>query len=157
MAIRVISVGKTNISFVKEGLEVYLNRLKHYTKMQWVETPDVKKVDRNDAEQLKKKEGEAILEQIDPTDTVILLDEKGKALSSEQLATLIEEFQLYQQGNLVWIIGGAYGFSDEVYSRANRKISLSAMTFNHQMVRVILAEQLYRAYTIIKGEPYHHT
>ena len=157
MAIRVISVGKTNISFVKEGLEVYLNRLKHYTKMQWVEIPDVKKVDRNDAEQLKKKEGEAILEQIDPTDTVILLDEKGKALSSEQLATLIEEFQLYQQGNLVWIIGGAYGFSDEVYSRANRKISLSAMTFNHQMVRVILAEQLYRAYTIIKGEPYHHT
>jgi len=156
MAIRVISVGKTNISFVKEGLEVYLNRLKHYTKMQWVEIPDVKKVDRNDAEQLKKKEGEAILEQIDPTDTVILLDEKGKALSSEQLATLIEEFQLYQQGNLVWIIGGAYGFSDEVYSRANRKISLSAMTFNHQMVRVILAEQLYRAYTIIKGEPYHH-
>jgi len=157
MAIRVISVGKTNISFVKEGLEVYLNRLKHYTKMQWVEIPDVKKVDRNDAEQLKKKEGEAILEQIDPTDTVILLDEKGKALSSEQLATLIEEFQLYQQGNLVWIIGGAYGFSDEIYSRANRKISLSAMTFNHQMVRVILAEQLYRAYTIIKGEPYHHT
>ena len=157
MAIRVISVGKTNISFVKEGLEVYLNRLKHYTKMQWVETHDVKKVDRNDAEHLKKKEGEAILEQIDPTDTVILLDEKGKALSSEQLATLIEEFQLYQQGNLVWIIGGAYGFSDEVYSRANRKISLSAMTFNHQMVRVILAEQLYRAYTIIKGEPYHHT
>ncbi len=157
MAIRVISIGKTNIDFVQSGIDEYLNRLKHYTKLAWTELPDVRKVDRTDQEQLKRKEGEAFLQVIDARDTVILLDEKGKGLTSEGFAAMIEQFQLYEQGDLVFVIGGAYGFSEELYKRANRKLSLSALTFNHQMVRMILAEQLYRAFSIIRGEPYHHS
>lgn len=157
MAIRVISIGKTNVDFVRTGTDEYLNRLKHYTKLIWLEIPDVKKVDRSDQEQLKLKEGEAFLQVIDARDTVVLLDDKGKSMPSEGLAEMIEQFQLYEQGDLVFVIGGAYGFSKEMYNRANRKLSLSALTFNHQMVRMIFAEQLYRAFTIIKGEPYHHS
>ncbi|NQV53840.1 MAG: 23S rRNA (pseudouridine(1915)-N(3))-methyltransferase RlmH [Flavobacteriales bacterium] len=157
MAIRVISVGKTNIDFVQAGIGEYLNRLKHYTKLTWTELPDVKKVDRTDQEQLKRKEGEAFLHIIEARDTVVLLDEKGKSVSSEGFAGMIEQFQLYEQGDLVFVIGGAYGFSEAMYDRANRKLSLSALTFNHQMVRMILAEQLYRAFSIIRGEPYHHS
>ena len=157
MMIRVISIGKTNISFVQEGLKTYTQRLKHYTKCSWEELPDVKKVDRTDPDQLKLREGEAFLQQLTPRDTVILLDEAGKGMSSQAFAEMIEHHQVYQQTDLVFIIGGAYGFSDALYDRAARRLSLSAMTFNHQMVRLIFAEQLYRAFTIIKGEPYHHS
>ena len=117
----------------------------------------MKKVDRTDPDQLKLREGEAFLQQLTPRDTVILLDEAGKGMSSQAFAEMIEHHQVYQQTDLVFIIGGAYGFSDALYDRAARRLSLSAMTFNHQMVRLIFAEQLYRAFTIIKGEPYHHS
>ena len=155
--IRVISIGKTNVDFVSDGLRIYLDRLKHYTKIEWLELPDIKKVDKNDKEQLKEKEGLVILDQIQSTDQLILLDENGKPVSSKGLAKKVEEHQLYGSGDLVFLIGGAYGFSDAVYQRANQKVSLSAMTFTHQMARLILIEQIYRAFTIIRGEPYHHS
>jgi len=156
MKIRVLSIGKTNIDFVEQGLQEYLKRLKHYTKLEWIELPDVKQVDRSNTSELKTRESERFLEQLKPTDHLILLDEKGKHRSSEEMANWIKDHQLYQQSDLVFIIGGAYGFSETLYAKANGKLSLSKMTFNHQMVRMIFAEQLYRAFTIIKGEPYHH-
>ena len=107
-------------------------------------------------EQIKSKEGELILKNIRPTDDVILLDEHGKEHSSVEFARLLQDKISYAGKDIVFIIGGAYGFSEAVYKRANSKMSLSRMTFSHQMVRAIFAEQLYRAFTIIKGEPYHH-
>jgi 23S rRNA (pseudouridine1915-N3)-methyltransferase len=157
MMIRVISIGKTNISYVKEGLDEYTSRLKHYTKLSWEELPDIKKIDRNNQALLIEKEGEAFLSAIDSREAVYLLDDGGKAMDSVQFSNWINQHQIYDQSNLVLIIGGAYGFSESLVKRSKGKISLSKMTFNHQMVRLILAEQLYRAFTIIKGEPYHHS
>jgi 23S rRNA (pseudouridine1915-N3)-methyltransferase len=156
MKIRVLSIGKTNVSFAKDALDEYLQRLKHYCKLEWHELQDVKKVDRKDEALLKLKEGERFLDQIQPNELVFLLDENGKEMSSERFATWLNEQQIYQQQDLVFVIGGAYGFSDSLKQRSNGSISLSKMTFNHQMVRGIFMEQLYRAFTIIKGEPYHH-
>ncbi|MEX2595508.1 MAG: 23S rRNA (pseudouridine(1915)-N(3))-methyltransferase RlmH [Salibacteraceae bacterium] len=156
MKIRIISIGKTNIAFVKEGLDEYLNRLKHYTKLSWEELPDYKNIERKNQDLLKEKEGALLLKAIHPNDILFLLDDKGKQKTSEQLAHWIEHHQLYEQNDLVLVIGGAYGFSKSIEERARGKISLSKLTFNHQMVRLILAEQLYRAFSIIKGEPYHH-
>ena len=107
-------------------------------------------------EQIKTREGELILKNIRNTDDVILLDERGKEYSSMELARILQDKMTYGGRDIVYVIGGAYGFSDAVYSRANSKLSLSRMTFSHQMVRAIFAEQIYRAFTIMKGEPYHH-
>ncbi len=156
MKIRVLCIGKTNVSFAKEGQEEYLKRLRHYCNLEWLELPDPKKVDRKDQAALKQKEGERFLEQIQANDRVILLDEQGKEMSSERFAGWMNEHQIYQQQDLVFVIGGAYGFSDAMRQRSNGSISLSKMTFNHQMVRAIFLEQVYRAFTIIRGEPYHH-
>jgi len=157
MTIRVISIGKTNISYIKDGLDEYASRLKHYTKLSWEELSDIKKIDRNNRSLLIEKEGEAFLSSIDARETVFLLDDGGKSMDSIQFSNWINQHQIYDQSNLVLIIGGAYGFSEKLIHRSKGKISLSKLTFNHQMVRLILAEQLYRAFTIIKGEPYHHS
>ncbi len=157
MTIRVISVGKTNIKYVKDGLDDYISRLKHYTKLSWQELPDIKKIDRTNRVLLTEKEGEAFLSVINSRETVILLDDGGKAMDSIQFSEWINQHQIYDQSNLVLVIGGAYGFSKSLVARSKGKVSLSKMTFNHQMVRLILAEQIYRAFTIIKGEPYHHS
>ncbi len=156
MTIRIISIGKTNIRYIKDGVDEYVNRLKHYTKLSWEELPDVKKIDRNNPALLMEKEGEAFLSRIDSNETVYLLDDGGKEMTSVQFSQWINQHQIYDQSNLVLIVGGAYGFSENLVARSKGKISLSKLTFNHQMVRLILAEQLYRAFTIIKGEPYHH-
>ena len=156
MTIRIISIGKTNMDFVEKALQVYLNRLKHYHKISWEELSDVKKIDRTNVELLKQKEGELILSKIESTETLVLLDENGKEFSSVKFADWVNQKLLHASGNLVFVIGGAYGFSNAVYDRANEKISLSQMTFSHQIIRSIFAEQLYRAFTIMKGEPYHH-
>ena len=157
MTIRVISVGKTNIKYVKDGLDDYISRLKHYTKLSWQELPDIKKIDRTNRVLLTEKEGEAFLSVINSRETVILLDDGGKAMDSIQFSEWINQHQIYDQSYLVLVIGGAYGFSKSLVARSKGKVSLSKMTFNHQMVRLILAEQIYRAFTIIKGEPYHHS
>ena len=135
---------------------MYLKRLPHYLPFTYQELPDVKNARKLDPIALKIAEGQAFLSKLDPTDHVILLDEGGASKTSRQLAKLFEKHMLGGTRRMVLIIGGAYGFSDEMYARANGKLSLSPLTFSHQMVRVIALEQVYRAQTILKGEPYHH-
>lgn len=156
MKITLLTVGKTDRDWVKQGLDIYVSRLRHYIPFGIVEIPELKNVSALSKEQIKSREGELILKNIRPTDDVILLDEHGKEYTSVELARTIQEKISYTGKDMVFVIGGAYGFSSEVYSRANSRISLSRMTFSHQMVRAIFAEQLYRAFTIMKGEPYHH-
>jgi 23S rRNA (pseudouridine1915-N3)-methyltransferase len=121
-----------------------------------VEIPELKNVSALSKDQIKSKEGELILKNIRPTDDVILLDEKGKEYTSVEFARIIQDKISYAGKDIVFIIGGAYGFSEAVYQRANSKLSLSRMTFSHQMVRAIFVEQIYRAFKIMRGEPYHH-
>lgn len=156
MKITLLTVGKTDKDWVKQGLDIYVSRLKHYIPFSIVEIPELKNVSALTKEQIKSKEGEQILKNIRPTDDVILLDERGKEYTSVELARIIQDKISYAGKDIVFIIGGAYGFSDAVYQRSNSKLSLSKMTFSHQMVRAIFAEQIYRAFTIMRGEPYHH-
>ncbi len=151
-----LTVGKTDVKWVKEGLDLYVSRLKHYVPFSVVEIPELKKVSSLTHQQIKEKEGELILKQVGPSDILVLMDEHGREYRSLEFAEFIEKQMASGAKNVIFTIGGAYGFSEEVYQRANLKISLSKMTFSHQMVRAIFAEQLYRAFTILKGEPYHH-
>ena len=155
MKITLLTVGKTDIGWVREGLETYSSRLVHYVPFNVREIPELKNTSSLSKAQVKEKEGDLILGCLSPSDTVILLDEHGKEFSSVGFAREIETM-INAGRNTVFVIGGAYGFSDAVYSRCNGKVSLSKMTFSHQMVRAIFAEQLYRAFTIIKGQPFHH-
>jgi 23S rRNA (pseudouridine1915-N3)-methyltransferase len=156
MKITLLTVGKTDKDWVRQGLDIYVSRLKHYIPFSIVEIPELKNVSALSKDQIKNKEGELILKNIRPTDDVILLDERGKEHTSIELAKIIQDKISYAGKDIVYVIGGAYGFSEAVYQRANSKLSLSKMTFSHQMVRAIFAEQIYRAFTIIRGEPYHH-
>lgn len=156
MTIMLLTVGKTDVKWVKEGLDLYISRLRHYVPFHLVEIPELKKAASLSRQQIKDKEGELILKQVGPSDSLILLDEHGRECRSLEFAEFLEKQMASGSKNLVFTVGGAYGFSEPVYQRANAKISLSKMTFSHQMVRTIFAEQLYRAFTILKGEPYHH-
>lgn len=156
MKICLLTVGKTDIGWVREGLETYSSRLSHYVPFSVCEIPELKNTSALTRTQIKEREGELILKAIKPTDRVILLDERGKEYSSVEFSEEIRRLSLAGGKDIVFVIGGAYGFSEAVYARSVGKISLSRMTFSHQMVRTIFAEQLYRAFTIIKGEPYHH-
>jgi 23S rRNA (pseudouridine1915-N3)-methyltransferase len=156
MKITLLTVGKTDKDWVRQGLDIYVSRLKHYIPFSIVEIPELKNVSALSKEQIKSKEGDLILKAIRPNDDVILLDERGKEYTSIELARIIQDKISYAGRDIIFIIGGAYGFSDAVYQRANSKLSLSKMTFSHQMVRAIFAEQIYRAFTIMRGEPYHH-
>jgi len=156
MKINLLLIGKTDDDYLKKGIEKYLKRLKHYIRVNIHVIPDLKNTRKLTAEQQKQKEGEQILAKVANGDHLILLDEKGKEFNSEQFAKHIEKKMITGTRCIVLVVGGPYGFSDEIYKRCNEKISLSQMTFSHQMVRLIFAEQLYRAMTIIKGEPYHH-
>ncbi len=150
-----IQVGKTVDKHFDAAINDYCSRISHYMPFSIVTIPELKNTKSLSAELQKSKEGELILKQIQPSDTVVLLDEHGKELRSIEFASWIEKKQQTTR-QLVFVIGGPYGFSEEVYARANEKLSLSKMTFSHQMIRLIFTEQLYRACTIIKGEPYHH-
>lgn len=156
MKITLLVVGKTDVAWVKEGLGLYSSRLRHYIPFNMIEIPQLKNVSAFTKEQIKQKEGELILKNISSSDDLILLDEHGKEYTSIEWARFLENRMSRTGKDIVFVIGGAYGFSDAVYSRADGKISLSKMTFSHQMVRAIFTEQLYRAFTIMKGEPYHH-
>ena len=156
MKITLLTVGKTDKAWVRQGLDIYVSRLKHYVPFSVVEIPELKNVSALTKDQIKVREGELILKNIKPSDDLILLDERGKEYTSLELAKVIQDKMTYAGKDIVYLIGGAYGFSDAVYRRADSKMSLSRMTFSHQMVRAIFAEQIYRAFTIIKGEPYHH-
>ena len=156
MRLTLLTVGRTDVKWVREGLDLYCSRLTHYVPFSLVEIPQLKNAGSLSREQIEVKEGELILAAVKPSDEVILLDEHGKEFRSVEFASFISERLSRSGRDIVFVIGGAYGFSPEVYSRADSKLSLSKMTFSHQMVRTIFAEQLYRAFTIIKGEPYHH-
>lgn len=157
MKVTLIYIGKTNQNFVKEGFEMYKKRIVHYTNFTEIVIADIKNPKNLSAEQLKTQEGEALLKKIENTDFVVLLDEKGKTFTSVKFANWIENKMIQSTKNLVFVIGGAFGFSDEVYQRADSKLRLSDMTFSHQIIRAIFAEQIYRAFTIIKGEKYHNS
>ena len=156
MDVKLVTVGRTDVQWVKDGLDLYVSRLKHYVPFSVVEIPQLKNVSAFSQEQIKEKEGELILKQVAPGDAVVLLDERGKEYRSVEWADWIRQRLARGGKSLVFVIGGAYGFSQKVYDRAEGLVSLSRMTFAHQMVRTIFAEQLYRAFTITKGEPYHH-
>ncbi|MEX0983349.1 MAG: 23S rRNA (pseudouridine(1915)-N(3))-methyltransferase RlmH [Bacteroidales bacterium] len=155
MRLTVIFTGKTKERYLKEGVGEYLKRMERYAPLTSITIPDPKISGKADREQVKRTEGEQILKNIRPGDHVILLDEAGQMFGSVEFAKHLSALE-GRTGHAVFVIGGPYGFSDEVYRRADAKISLSAMTFSHQMVRLIFTEQLYRAYTILRGEPYHH-
>lgn len=156
MKITLLTVGKTDRDWVKQGLDIYVSRLRHYIPFSVNEIPELKNVSALSREQIKTREGELILKNVKPTDDVILLDERGKEYTSLEFSKVLQDKISYIGKDIVFVIGGAYGFSDEVYRRADSKMSLSRMTFSHQMVRAIFAEQIYRAFTIMRGEPYHH-
>ena len=156
MKVIFLFIGKTEADYLREGIGVYEKRLVHYLPFEMKVIPELKNVKNLTFQQIKEKEGVLILNYLKPDDTVFLLDENGRQMKSVDFAKFMETKQNAGIRNLVFIIGGAYGFANEVYERANGKISLSLMTFSHQMVRLIFVEQLYRAMSIIKGEPYHH-
>ena len=155
MKVTLILVGKTTDKHFDAGINDYAGRIKHYLPFEITILPELKNTKSLSEEQQKEKEGEQILKLLTSSDTVVLLDEHGKEMRSIEYAQWLQKKQATAK-RLVFVIGGPYGFSPAVYSRADEKISLSKMTFSHQMVRLIFTEQLYRACTIIKGEPYHH-
>lgn len=156
MKISLICIGKTDDKYIEEGIAVYTKRLKHYCNFQLLVIPDIKNVKNLSESQQKEKEAQLILKNISNQDYVLLLDERGKSYSSMEFSAFLEKQQVASVSHVVLVIGGPYGFDQTVYDRANGKLSLSKMTFSHQMVRLFFVEQLYRAYTIMRGEPYHH-
>lgn len=156
MKIQLLSTGRTRFPFIREGIEEYRKRLVHYSDFQIRELPDLKNSGSWPVSKVKGEEAKAILKAIDPQDYVVLLDEGGRHMDSITFAGLLEKQQYGSFRTMQFVIGGAYGFAGEVYKRADLELSLSKMTFSHQLVRLVFLEQLYRAYTIMKGEPYHH-
>lgn len=156
MKITLIAIGKTDDKKLIALTEVYIKRLQHYINFSFEIIPDIKNVKNLSEAQQKIAEGEVILKDLQPSDQLILLDEKGKSFSSVGFSAFLQKKMNSGLKNLVFVIGGPYGFSDEVYVRANGKVSLSTMTFSHQMVRLFFVEQLYRGFTILRNEPYHH-
>ena len=156
MRITFFLIGKTDKEYLKQGMSLYQERISHYITFQTKIFPDVKKnVKRTEIEH-KNIEGKLLLKSIIPSDVLILFDEQGKEYSSIKFADFVQNFMISGVKHLVFAIGGPYGFSEEVIQRANFKVSLSKMTFPHQLVRLIILEQIYRAFSIIRGEPYHH-
>ncbi len=156
MKIILAVVGKMASGYLSKGIEQYTSRLKHYVPFEILHIADAKNTKSLTEAQQKAAEGRNILAALDSSDHVVLLDEHGKQFTSVEFAHYIEKKMASVQRRLVFVVGGPYGFSPEVYARANEKISLSSMTFSHEMIRLIFTEQLYRAMTIVRGEPYHH-
>lgn len=155
MKITLLTMGKTDIPWVADGLRMYALRLAHYVPFSVRELPELKGTSSLSRDQIKSREGALLLGAVKPSDTVILLDEHGEEYTSLQFAAQVQKY-LNAGKDVVFVVGGAYGFAPEVYSRASGKLSLSRMTCSHQLVRTVFAEQLYRAFTIIRSEPYHN-
>ena len=156
MKVSLIVVGKTDFKYLDEGIALYEGRIKHYVPFEIIYTKDIKKSQSLSRDKIKEAECSEIINKIKPSDFVVLLDEKGKELSSINFSNFLNDKMISGEKKIVFLLGGAYGFHENVYKRANNILSISKMTFSHQMVRLIFLEQLYRAFTIIKGEPYHH-
>ena len=156
MKISLVVIGKTDAAYFVDAINEYKNRLVHYIPFEMEVIPDIKNVKNLREDQQKEKEGELILKTLQPGDYLVLLDEHGKSFTSMEFSTYIERKMHVVPKRLVFVIGGPYGFSEAVYKAASEKISLSKMTFSHQMIRLIFVEQIYRAMTILNNEPYHH-
>ena len=156
MNIKLVVVGKTDMDYVATGIEDYLKRLKHYVGFELVVIPALRDAGQCTPERVKQREGELILKQMERADRVVLLDEKGKEYTSVGFAQQLQKSMNSGIRTLMFVIGGAYGFDPAVYAQAHAQLSLSQMTFNHQMVRLFFVEQLYRAMTILRGEKYHN-
>lgn len=156
MKIVVIAVGKTSTDYISRGVDEFLKRANRYLSVELTVIPDIKASKALAEETQKQQEGRNILASLLPGDIVTLLDERGKELTSREFSGMIERRMIQGTKRLVFVIGGPYGFSKEVYERADSKLSLSRMTFTHEMVRLFFVEQIYRAMTIMRGEPYHH-
>ncbi|HLO91905.1 MAG: 23S rRNA (pseudouridine(1915)-N(3))-methyltransferase RlmH [Chloroflexota bacterium] len=157
MKITLLTVGKTDNNYLSEGLKVYLERLSHYIRFDFIEIQTPAKFKSLNTEQLKDAEGKLLLKYFETSDMVVLLDEKGKMQTSEEFAAWLQKIMNSGTRHLMFVVGGAFGFSQEVYKTSGGKLSLSPMTFSHQMVRLFFTEQLYRAFTILKNEPYHNS
>lgn len=156
MQIKLIVVGKTNKKYLIEGEQEYEKRLKHYVRFEEEVIPELKKVKNLSESEIKEKEGGLILSKLTNADYLVLLDENGKEYNSVGFSEFLQKQMNSGVRKVIFVVGGAYGFSESVYNRANAKIALSQMTFSHQMVRLFFKEQLYRGFTILKNEPYHH-
>jgi 23S rRNA (pseudouridine1915-N3)-methyltransferase len=156
MKITLLTVGKTTNANLVTLQDEYQNRLKFYIPFEMVVIPELKNTKNLSIAEQQEKEADLILKQLETSDEVVLLDDKGKQFTSMGFSEYISKKMLASHKRMVFVVGGPYGFSERVYNRANGKVSLSAMTFSHQMIRLIFVEQLYRAMTILKGEPYHH-
>lgn len=156
MKIELWYIGKTSFAYLKEGEDLYEKRIKRYLPFQKYMIPDIKNAKNMAAKQLKEREGNAVLDKLKSDDCLIILDENGKHYTSVEFSRFLENKMQSSHKRLIFLIGGAYGFSEILYKRANFKISLSKMTFSHQMIRIFALEQVYRALTIMKSEPYHN-
>lgn len=157
MKITLLTVGKTDNNYLGEGTRIYLERLQHYIKFEVIEVVLPRATKKLQPEQLKEAEGKLLIKYFQEADHVLLLDEKGRQNTSEAFAGWLQKMMNSGTRHLMFVVGGAFGFSQEVYSKANGKIALSEMTFSHQMVRLFFMEQLYRAFTILRNEPYHNS
>ena len=156
MKIVLMTVGKTTTDYLRKGIEMYTARINRYMQFELNELPDIRNTKSLTEAQQKEREGELILSALQPSDAVVLLDERGREMTSREFADDIDRYGIRGTKRLVYIVGGPYGFSGKVYDRANAKLSLSRMTYPHEMVRLFFTEQIYRAMTILRGEPYHH-
>ena len=156
MKVSLIQIGKTDDSYIKEGIDNYIKRIKFYHPFDNIIIPDLKKTKNLSVNQQKKIEGEVLIKHLQKFDRVVLLDENGKHYTSVKLASYFEKLIINSTRNLAFVIGGPYGFSEEIYLKYKERLALSYLTFSHQLVRLLFMEQLYRINTIIKREPYHH-
>ncbi len=156
MKIELWTIGKTTETYLQVGIEIYLQRLKHYIPFEMIVLPEAKNAGKLSSDQLKIKEGDMILHRLREEELLILLDERGKSYTSEAFARFLEQKMQLAGKKMIFVIGGAWGFSPAVYARAHAQVSLSSMTFSHQMARLFFVEQLYRAMTILRNEPYHN-
>ena len=156
MNIKLIFVGKTEEKYLQEGIEIFEKRLKNYINFEMIIIPSLKDTKSLSPQIVKEKEGELILKQVSKYDKIILFDEKGLEFTSMDYSVFLQKHMNAGVKNLCFVVGGAFGFSDEVYKKADQKVALSKMTFSHQMIRLLIVEQIYRAFTILKNEPYHN-
>ncbi len=156
MKVCVWTIGKTSESYLKEGLQIYLKKIKHYVPFEYEEWPAVKVHKSTSADQVKTLEANLIFSKIKNDDLLVLLDEKGKEYTSRGFSAQLNKWQNQSAKRMIFLVGGAFGFSEELYTRSNAKLSLSQMTFSHQMIRLFFLEQLYRGYSIQRNEPYHN-
>ena len=156
MNIKLILVGKTEEKYLREGIEIFEKRLKNYINFEMIIIPSLKDTKSLSPQIVKEKEGELILKQVSKYDKIILFDEQGLEFTSMDYSVFLQKHMNAGVKNLCFVVGGAFGFSDEVYKKADQKVALSKMTFSHQMIRLLIVEQIYRAFTILKNEPYHN-